>query len=306
MAVEQAAPEPAKVGNGTWWQRLLRGARRICARRDWADYVGDDWADRIMGSEVTDDFHAKQGRSTGRWVLEAPGKQLSIYLKRHYCHPRLAGLCAILWPSGDWSAGMTERRNLEWAISQGIPVPRVVAAGEFMGPWGDLKSFLAIEELKDMLALHQAVPLAARQLDPVMFRTWKAGLTREMARLARMLHDRDRFHKDLYLCHFFIARADTTRVPAWANRVFMIDFHRLAHHALFHGFWTSKDLGQLWYSSLVEGVDARDRLRFWRAYLGRDRHTLWGRILRRIVLMRGRNYSRHNEKMAAKVIGETE
>jgi heptose I phosphotransferase len=163
-----------------------------------------------------------------------------------------------------------------------------------------LQSFLAIEELTDMLPLHEAIPRAAQQLDPLTFRIWKAGLVRELARLARTLHDRDHFHKDFYLCHFFILRADITSVPTWTNRVFMIDFHRLAHHSVTRSFWISKDLGQLLYSSQVEGVDARDRLRFWHAYLGNRRRTWWGRWMRRIVRMRGRNYSKHNAKEAAK------
>ena len=34
-----------------------------------------DWADRIMDVAVTDRFHAKQGRSTGRWVLDATARR---------------------------------------------------------------------------------------------------------------------------------------------------------------------------------------------------------------------------------------
>src|SRR5881227_2224856 len=118
-----------------------------------------------------------------------------------------------------------------------------------------------------MLALHQAIPLAARQLEPRLFRTWKAGLTRELARLTRFLHERRYFHKDLYLCHFYIPRSDTERLPEWRGRVHMIDFHRLGHHPLAWAWWRIKDLGQLLYSSAIEGVDERDRLRFWRYYL---------------------------------------
>jgi Lipopolysaccharide kinase (Kdo/WaaP) family len=290
---------PQRIGPGTWWQRLVRGVRRLYARSDWSDFAGHDWPDHIMQAIVTDDLNAKQGRSTGRWPLEAGDKQLVVYLKRHYQLAWWHGFMATLWPSGDWSPAMQERRNLEWALEQGLPVPNIVAAGEFLGPWGKLQSFLAVEELTNMLPLHQAIPLAARQLDPAAFRAWKAGLTREVARLARFLHDRNFFHKDLYLCHFFVSHVDTTSVPTWTNRVFMIDFHRLAHHSFPRAFWMTKDLGQLLYSSEVEGIDARDRLRFWRAYLGPRRHLRLGRWLRRIVLMRGRRYREHNAKRAA-------
>ena len=53
----------------------------------------------------------------------------------------------------------------------------------------------------------------------------------------------------------------------------------------------------------VEGIDARDRLRFWRAYMGPERRTFPGQVLRYFVLMRGRRYRNHNRKAAAKKSG---
>jgi hypothetical protein len=281
------------------WHRLLHGMRKVWQRPDWQGLAGPDWASTIMHMGVTDDFHAKQGRSTGRWVVEKDGRTMGVYLKRHYRLPWWSGLLAALWPRGNWSPALQELRNLAWAQAQGLPVPAPLAAGEYIGPWGKLQSILAIEELTDMLALHQAIPLAAQQLDPVTFRRWKKGLAIELARLARELHDRRFFHKDLYLCHFFIPREDLSRIPDWRGRVYLIDFHRLGKHALTWPIWLIKDLGQLFYSSGIEGVDGRDRLRFWRHYLGRRRaHRT---LLARIIRLKKALYQRHNarKKLAA-------
>ena len=280
----------------SFWQRLWRGGRRLFARPDWDRLQGPGWDERVMDAAVTDRFHAKQGRSTGRLVLEAGGERLSVYLKRHHRLPRWRGLLAGLWPGAGWSPALIEARHLEWARRQGVPVPEVVAAGEFVGPWGRLQSFLAVEELADMLPLHEAVPLASRQLDPITFLRWKRGLLQEMVRLARLLHDRRHFHKDLYLCHFYVARADAATLPDWRGRVHLIDLHRLAYHPWTWRLWQSKDLAQLLYSSDVPGVTARDRVRFWRLYFGGERHT-W---LRRLVLLRWRLYQRHNERRRAR------
>jgi heptose I phosphotransferase len=76
----------------------------------------------------------------------------------------------------------------------------------------------------------------------------------------------------------------------------MIDFHRLAHHPLTRPLWATKDLAQLMYSSEIEGIDARDRIRFWAAYRGADRHTRSEKLARAIVLARARRYRRHNAK----------
>lgn len=249
-----------------------------------------------MEVPVADRFHAKQGRSIGRWTLAAGDSRLVVYLKRHYRLPRLHGLLALLWPWRAWSPARQEWHHLQWARAQGLPVPTPMAVGEWIGPWGRLQSFLAVEELTGMVPLHEAIPAAATRLAPGAFERWKRGLVAEMVRLTRGLHDRRRFHKDLYLCHFYIAEDDTRTVPAWRGRLFLIDLHRLGHHRRGWRWWQAKDLGQLLFSSDVPGVTAGDRLRFWRAYLGADRYSLTAAWLGRCILLRCRGYQRHNRR----------
>lgn len=294
----QEAPAPMSAsGLSSWWRRWTLGASHFHSRADWQEFAGESWQQRILTVAVTDDFHAKQGRSTGRWILEHQGRRLSVYLKRHFRLPRRHGLLATLWPGGAWSAGMRERRNLLEAQAFGLPVPKVVAAGEWIGPAGRLRSFLAIEELVGMAPLHQAIPLAKARLEPAAFCRWKAGLVAEMARLARLLHDRRFYHKDFYLCHFYIPKDDTGRLPAsWRQRVHVIDLHRMQRHSWTWPVWLLKDLGGLLYSSDVDGVTPRDRLRFWRSYWqtrGQGwRERFWAWCVRR----KGANYRRHNAK----------
>jgi heptose I phosphotransferase len=281
--------------NETLWQRLVRGVHRIRQRPDWDRFAGPDWVDRIMTTAVTDRFHAKQGRSTGRWIIQAGDRRLAVYLKRHYRLAWWRGVLAALWPERNWSPALQEWRNLEWARAQGLPVPVAVAAGEYIGPWGRLQSFLAVEELTGMLPLHEAIPSAAKSLDPRTFQRWKHSLLAEMVRLTRDLHDRRCFHKDLYLCHFYIPEADTRTLPRWQGRVHLIDLHRLGHHPWTWRLWQIKDLAQLLYSSEVPGVNMRDRLRFWRAYLGSPRRAGTGRWLRRLVIAKWQRYRDHNK-----------
>jgi heptose I phosphotransferase len=250
-----------------------------------------------MQLSLTDRFHAKQGRSTGRLVLETDdGQRLVVYLKRHFRLPWWRGLMALIRPRGTWSPGLQEWEHLQWAQAHGLPAPHAVAAGEYIGPWGRLQSFLAIEELTDMVPLDEAVLAAASRLDAAIYRRWKRGLVAEMARVVRVMHERKRFHQDLYLCHFFIPENDTRHVPEWPGRVHLIDFHRLTHHAWAWRHWQAKDLGQLLWSSEIPGVDVRDRLRFWRHYLGGGRGGMTARWLRRLIQIRSWNYRRHNRK----------
>jgi heptose I phosphotransferase len=274
------------------WQRLFRGARRIRQQPRWEQFAGRDWSDRIMAIAATDRFHAKQGRTIVRWSLEADGRRLVVYLKRHYRLPWWHGLLALVWPDGRWSPALAEWEHLAWARRQGLPVPDAVAGGEYIGPWGRFQSFIAIEELTGMIALHEAIPLAASRLDAVSFQRWKAGLVREMVAIVHELHRRRRFHKDLYLCHFYAAEEDTGRVPDWKGRVRIIDLHRLRRHRLTAWWRRAKDLAQLLYSSDMAGVTVRDRVRFWRHYLAAGSLGKLAGWLRACIRVQAWNYHR--------------
>ncbi len=274
------------------WQRLRHGTALLVQQPDWSLFAGENWPGKIMDVPVADRFHAKQGRSIGRWRLQAGECRLTVYLKRHYRLPRWAGWLATLFPRHAWSPGLGEWQRLHVAARHGMPVPRAVAAGQWVGPWGRLRGFIAIEELADELPLHEAIPLAAKRLPSLAFAQWKRSLIVELVRLVRALHDQKLFHNDLYLCHFYIAEADTRLIPPdWRDRVHVIDFHRFGRSGL-PGYARIKDLGQLLYSSDVDGLTDRDRWRFWRHYRGGpERH--W---LRWAILFKCGRYQRHNAK----------
>jgi len=281
----------------SFWRRLRRGVRLLRAQADWMRFAGDGWGERIMAEPLTDREHRKQGRSIGRKIFSDGRDTLSVYLKRHYCLPRWHGLLATLFPDRLWSPGLQEWQHLCWAKEQGFPVPRPVAAGQFVGPWGKLQGFLAVEELHGMLPLHEAIPLAAKQLDVFSFARWKRGLTAELARLARELHRRKVFHKDFYFCHFYIPEVLTRSVPPdWTNRVVMIDLHRLARHRVTALWWQGKDLAQLLFSSDVPGVTPRDRVRFWKLYRQDWDGSGPPRWLHWLVLWKWNLYRRHNKR----------
>jgi hypothetical protein len=286
----------SRLMNDGIWQRLIRGTRRAWQRSDWEEFVGPGWSDQVMTVAVTDRFHAKQGRSTGRWILLKNDRRLAVYLKRHYRLPWGSSLLASLWPRAGLSPAFRELRHLQWAARQGLPVPEPVAAAEYIGPWCRLQSVLAVAELVDMLPLNEAIPIAAASLDAVTFSCWTSGLVGEMARLARLLHRRRRFHKDFYLCHFYVHKKQTRAEPDWRGQVYLIDLHRLRSHFLTAWLWRAKDLAQLLYSSDVLGVTPRDRVRFWTCYWGSRPRSWRTRCLRWLVMQKWRGYRRHKRR----------
>src|SRR5205085_10950047 len=118
--------------------------RVVRSSPEWDAALGPGWAGRIMDTAAADRKHEKQGRSIVRWAVTPT---LSVYLKRHFELPRLAGWLARLFPHRAWSPGLREWNHIESARGMGLPVPGVVAAGELRGPGGRLQGFLGVGEL---------------------------------------------------------------------------------------------------------------------------------------------------------------
>ncbi|QVL32986.1 hypothetical protein KIH39_03460 [Telmatocola sphagniphila] len=240
---------------------------RLVSQPEWESIAGVGWADRIMELELSDRFHSKQGRSIVRWTVTNLGNPCVVYLKRHYKLPRWMSWARRYLPNKDFSPGLQEYHHLQWAVKQGIPVPKALAAGEFQGENGQLQGFIAIAELTDMIGLHEAIPEAERKLSPEDFRWWKHGLFAELARLSHLFHDRNAYHQDWYLCHFYIPQRMCDTPPAeWQGQVFVIDFHRLRTGPILGFQSRMKDLAQLQYSAIWPGVTAEDRQHFWKIY----------------------------------------
>lgn len=295
------------------WQRLTKGMIRQRAHREWNSAVNAMCEESVMTWQVTDQFHLKQGRSTGRLILRSPDaakkdlpkRELIIFLKRHWQFPWWRKVGATLWPTGNWSPAVQEWANLTWAQRNQIPVPEPIAMGELIGPRFSLRSFLAIRELSNMSPLHEAIPLGARSLTASQFERWKQGLIREMVRLTKIMHGQHRYHKDLYLCHFFTPIPTSKNFPATsrsealngivAPTLYLIDFHRLNYHRLAGVRWRVKDLAQLLYSTWsIPQITDKDRMRFFYQYLNRSKLTLTDKFLSRLVLWKAMRYAKHN------------
>ena len=277
------------MNRGRFLDRLLRGTRWAWLDERHRAALPANLAESAMAIDSTDRFHAKQGRTTARVRFDAPGGPLSVYLKRHDGLPWSSRLAALIHPSGHHTPATTEWRHLEAARSLGIPVPEVVAAGEEVGPWGRLRGFLMVAELTGADEVNRVIPKLAESLEPRDFARIKREIIIEMAEIAARLHSAKSFHKDLYLCHYFV---DPT-LPS-GRRLTLIDLHRLGSHPLTAWRWRWKDLGQLLYSTFgVAGIGDRDRLRFWSHYRARM-GLRWPGFEARAVRSKAARYLAHN------------
>jgi heptose I phosphotransferase len=280
---------------GSLWERWARGVKWTWINDDYRARLPEDVIVSVMDLQCRDRLHAKQGRSTARVVLHKTDRPLAVYLKRHYKLPWPSRLAALIDPSGRHSPASAEWTHLERVRALGIPVPEVVAAGERIGPGTDLTSFLMVAELTDCEPLNESLPQLADRLEAKAFERLKRIVIEELARMTANLHAASVFHKDLYLCHFFLD-PDQVETAGQASRIVLIDLHRLAEHRLWPDWWRWKDLGQLLYSTAgVAGITNRDRLRFWKCYrrlVGIKRSRWQARMIR----LRAARYLAHNRK----------
>jgi len=298
------------VRYGSLWERLVRGVRWSWIDPRYQSALPPDLDASVMTLDSRDRLHAKQGRSTARVVFHpaaaaadrasgtaqcagASAGPVAVYLKRHFRLPWLARLAALFDPAGRHSPAAAEWVHLERARALGVPVPEVVATGERIGPWACLQSYLMVAELTGCQELNVALPELAYELEPAAFESLKRRLIAEMARITAALHTARVFHKDLYLCHFYLDLERLRDDPADV-RLVLIDLHRLAEHGLWPDRWRWKDLGQLLYSTAgVAGIDNRDICRFWKDY--RRRVSLRApRWQARMVQLKAAAYLEHN------------
>jgi heptose I phosphotransferase len=292
------------VSYGSLWDRLVRGVRWSWVDPRYRTTLPPDLGASVMSLESRDRLHAKQGRSTARVIFHAadgspPAAPLAVYLKRHFRLPWPARVAALVNPGGRHSPGAAEWAHLERARSLGVPVPEVVAAGERIGPWAGLQSYLMVAELTGCEELNVALPRLAAALDQDTFAAVKRRVSAEMARISAALHRARVFHKDLYLCHFYLDIDRLGRDPRDVCLV-VIDLHRLGEHRLWPDRWRWKDLGQLLYSTDgVAGIDGRDALRFWMHYRRRVNVRL-PRWQARMIRMKAARYRGHNRPAPAR------
>jgi heptose I phosphotransferase len=283
------------VSYGSIWERWARGVSWTWVNERYRALVPEDLEVTAMTLESRDRYHAKQGRSTARVILQRAELPLPVYLKRHFQVPWPSRLAALLAPAGRHSPASAEWARLEHVRGLGIDVPDVVAAGERIGPHAGLSSFLMLAELTGRQAINEALAILVDRLQPADLAELKRRVIVEMARITATLHAARVFHKDLYLCHFFMDVHQPGTIGDRA-RVTLIDLHRLSEHRVWPDWWRWKDLGQLLFSTYgVEAITDRDRRRFWKCYrrLAGIRRPSWHE---RMIKLRAARYREHNRK----------
>lgn len=131
------------------------------------------------------------------------------------------------------------------------------------------QSFLLTAELTNVISLEDLCK--NWNVQAPSFNT-KFALIKEVARIARIIHENGINHRDFYICHFLLEQKSASlKTP----KLFLIDLHRAQIRNEIPRRWQIKDLAGLYFSSKDIGLTSRDLLRFIREY----RMCPWGETL---------------------------
>jgi len=207
-------------------------------------------------------FREQKGRLTQRIKL---GEKY-YFIKQHFgvgfkeiFKNILQGRWPVLSAKNEWLA-------INKLQSLGIAVAKAWGFGLKGSNPARLQSFILMEELTPVISLEE------------LGKTWRTNsprfdlklkLIKEVAHIARTLHQNGLNHRDFYLCHFLLDLSGDKSIlknPQAPLKLFLIDLHRTQIRANAPKRWIIKDLGGLYFSSVELGLTQRDCLRFIKYY----------------------------------------
>jgi len=261
-------------------------------RGDFQDFFhGKDAFDRIMNMQG-EVFRQHKNRRTLRIVKDGKGYFIKIHRKAGW-QEILKNLINLRWPVLSAENELHAIRRLE---ERGIKTMRIVGSGirGFAPAW--LDSFIITEELENTVSLEDF----SRDwpTNPPDFAI-KTTIIKNIAEIARCLHQNGINHRDFYICHFLMDVDSLGKASGEGPRLYLIDLHRVQLRKHTPQRWRIKDLAGLYFSSMDRGLKKRDVFRFMQIYSGKPLRTIlkedahfWELVQRRAVQLYKKEFKR--------------
>lgn len=169
---------------------------------------------------------------------------------------------------------MTEVSAIQALNQLGIPTTPLVAYGQRGANPATRQSFVMTKDLGDIISLEE---ICANWLQQPPEDTFKQTLIIAVAELATKLHQAGMCHRDFYLCHFVLKRAE---FEAGRIQLYLIDLHRMLQQQPSDGVAVMKDIAGLYFSAMDCGLDAKDIALFKAHYLPQN-DAFWQQVCKR-------------------------
>ncbi len=228
----------------------------------------------------------EQWRQRWRIVIQDPDAvEHTLYLKRFERPP-------VRRQTRRWRDGHPglSTAGVEWANARqlaeaGISAAEPIAFGQDMtGPW-ERRSFILLRQVPGE-SLERWLPVHLPPADRESNWTRRRARLDELARFVGAFHRAGFAHRDLYLSHVFIRPASVESHAggrAGEETFCLIDLQRVFRPRWRRRRWVVKDLAALNYSTPIELLGKRERLRFLCRYVRRCGRFASARRLARLV-----------------------
>lgn len=208
-------------------------------------------------------YRATGGRQTLRVEIAGRG----YFLKRHHGVGWREIVKNLLYLRPPVLGAATEVRAIR-RLEQ-LHVPTLHCAGWGQRGWNPARrqSFALTRALDATVSLEDFCADWGRTAGDLARLRLKRTLLRQLAGIARTLHENGVNHRDFYLCHFLL-RTDSPGLAEPGGRLdlHLIDLHRVQLRARTPKRWRVKDIAGLYFSALDVGLTRTDCLRFMRLY----------------------------------------
>ncbi len=198
-----------------------------------------------------------QGRRTMKIVLNAQ----NYFVKQHYGVGWREIFKNLLSFKKPVIGAMTEVTAIQQLTALGILTTPLVAYGVRGVNPATQQSFLLTQDLGDIVSLEDVCADWVRHPPAADF---KRRIIVEMAGLAARMHGAGLCHRDFYLCHLVMQRAECEKGEV---RLMVIDLHRMLRHQPVDGTAVMKDIAGLIFSAMDCGFNAQDWALFRQHYL---------------------------------------
>ncbi len=249
-----------------------------------------DWRERWQGRDVFGRVFALEGEiyseQKGRKAVRFALGGGYYFAKLHYgigCKEIIKNLSQLRLPI---FSAQNEWRAIQRLEELGVRTMHLVGYGKRGWNPARLQSFVITEELANTVSL--AVFCRSWRQSPPSY-ALKQALIKEVAKIARTLHEHGINHRDFYICHFLLdVSGGRERIDTRGLQLYLIDLHRVQIRRHVPSRWRVKDIGGLFFSTMDIGLTQRDLLRFVRVYRNRplrvslrEDKVFWRRVRRR-------------------------
>jgi heptose I phosphotransferase len=205
-------------------------------------------------------------RSVIRINVPGQDRERIFYLKRH--RPEFMGfrcLLRLIFPNQTFSQGKIEFKNICDFRKKALATAAPVAAGEKWLPFPWMGSFLITEDFAPYVSLEKRLRDAPEFFMGTDGDLRKKAMLREVATLARKMHQSGFNHLDFNATHILLLYEPESNIPKTA----LFDLQRVDRKKIFKFRWMIKSLARLNYTLPEDIFTAEDRIYMMQSYKGK-------------------------------------